>query len=80
MQDPRVHVTKEELEGSPIPEEPIDTGFSLIVKDEDVEFLKQYFKDITPLSEVPSFTSFNRATRRKMIKQSKTNLGRLKDS
>jgi hypothetical protein len=80
MQDPRVHVTKEELESAPIPDTPIDTGFSLIVKDEDAEFIRQYFKDVTPLSEMPSFTSFNRATRRKMIKQSKTNLGRLKDS
>jgi len=78
MQDPRVHITKSELESTPIPEQPVDLGMPLIVKDDEVEFISQYFKGVTPLSDFPKFESFNRATRRKMIKQSKTNLGKLK--
>jgi hypothetical protein len=78
MQDPRVHITKAELEGTPVPETPVDVGLSLIVKDEEVEFIQQYFKDVTPLSTMPKFESFNRATRRRMIKHSKSNLSKLK--
>lgn len=78
MQDPRVHITKAELENTPIPEAPVEVGLSLIVKDEEVEFISQYFKDITPLSTMPKFESFNRATRRLMVKHSKSNLSKLK--
>lgn len=79
MQDPRVHITKAELENTPVPETPVDVGLSLIVKDDEVDFISQYFKDVTPLSSMPKFESFNRATRRKMVKQSKYNLSKLKN-
>lgn len=66
--DDRAHITRESMDGIEVPKTPMDLGFPIYVKLEDIKFMQQYFTNVVPTSTLPKikevFWSDNRKARR----------------